>query len=157
MYYKGGNMLHMIRQIMGDSAFRGLLHGLNAYYYHQTVDSRQIEEYISRYAHKDLSKILDQYLRTINIPVLEYKTDRRAKKLSYRWTNCVRGFNMPVKVFAGSGQVFAGRNKGSAGSRKVPAGTINEEWITPTEEWQRRPGTSLTADRNFYIIVKKVD
>ena len=28
MYYKGGNMLHMIRQIMGDSAFRGMLRGL---------------------------------------------------------------------------------------------------------------------------------
>ncbi len=27
MYYKGGNMLHMIREIIGDTAFRGLLRG----------------------------------------------------------------------------------------------------------------------------------
>ncbi|HEY4335248.1 MAG TPA: M1 family metallopeptidase [Puia sp.] len=134
MYYKGGNMLHIIRQILGDSAFRGLLHGLNADFYHQTVDSRQIEEYISRYAHKDLSKIFDEYLRTIMIPVLEYKTG--GNELSYRWTNCVKGFDMPVKILTGGGA---------------------PEWITPTEDWQRHSGNTLSADRNFYITVKKVD
>lgn len=141
MYYKGGNMLHMIRRILGDSAFRGLLHGLNADFYHQTVTSAQIEAYISRYAHRDLSKIFDQYLCTIQIPVLEYKT---GMGLSYRWTNCVKGFDMPVEV--------------SAGGRP-------EEWIRPTEDWQRLQGKTgaadgdktLSADRNFYITVKKAD
>ena len=50
MYYKGGNMLHMIRQIMGDSAFRGMLRGLQKTFYHQTVTTQQIEEYMSQYA-----------------------------------------------------------------------------------------------------------
>ncbi len=147
MYYKGGNMLHIIRQIMGDSAFRGLLHGLNADYYHQTVDSRQIEEYVSRYAHKDLSKIFDQYLRTTKVPVLEYKSNQSGNpggnSISYRWTNCVKGFDMPVKVKFPS--------DGTGGG----AGT--EEWINPTGDWQRHSGASLTADRNFYITVKKAD
>lgn len=116
MYYKGGNMLHMIRQIMGDSAYRGMLHGLQRTFYHQTVTTKQIEDYMSRYAGKDFSKIFDQYLRTTQIPVLTYQTS--GDVISYRWTNCVQGFNMPVKVFCGG---------------------LPEKWIYPTQDWQTMP------------------
>jgi aminopeptidase N len=139
MYYKGGNMVHMIRQILGDSAFRGLLRGLNATFYHQTVTTHQIETYISNYAHLDLSKVFDQYLRTTQIPVLEYKMNGQGR-VSYRWTNCVKGFNMPLKVSL-NGQP--------------------EQWITPQEIW-RTEGEgangegSFSVNRNFYITVKKL-
>jgi aminopeptidase N len=116
MYYKGGNMLHMIRQIMGDSAYRGMLHGLNRTFYHQTVTTAQIENYMSRYAGKDFSRIFDQYLRTTQIPVLTYQTN--GDVISYRWGNCVKGFNMPIKVFVGG---------------------LPEKWIYPTEDWQTMP------------------
>jgi aminopeptidase N len=116
MYYKGGNMLHMIRQIMGDSAYRGMLHGLNRTFYHQTVTTQQIESYMSRYAGKDFSKIFDQYLRTTQIPVLTYQTS--GDVISYHWGNCVKGFNMPIKVFVGG---------------------LPEKWIYPTEDWQTMP------------------
>jgi aminopeptidase N len=116
MYYKGGNMLHMIRQIMGDSAFRGMLHGLQGTFYHQTVTTQQVEEYMSRYAGKDFSKIFDQYLRTTQIPVLTYQTSGNV--ISYRWGNCVKGFDMPVKVFCGG---------------------LPEKWIYPTQDWQTMP------------------
>src|SRR5690606_7350387 len=47
MYYKGGNMLNMIRQIINnDSLWRQILRGLNHTFWHQTVTSRQIEQYI---------------------------------------------------------------------------------------------------------------
>ena len=148
MYFKGAVMLHMIRLIIGDdSIFRGILRGLTTDFYHRTVTTQQIEEYISRYAHKDLSKIFDQYLRTIKVPVLEYRMENQAgadKGLTYRWTNCVKGFDMPLKVSA----------EGKP-----------EEWIRPTEDWQRLQmgvraatgGKPLSADRNFYITVKKAD
>ncbi len=163
MYYKGGNMLHIIRQIIGDSAFREMLHGLQTTFYHQTVTTQQIEEYMSNFAHKDFSKIFDQYLRTIKIPVLSYQSS--GDVISYRWSNCVKGFNMPVKVFIG-------------GAR--------EQWITPTDQWQTIKAASagksilgsnggtdpqqipvgatgnglggdgnFSVDRNFYIMVKK--
>ncbi|HEY0299389.1 MAG TPA: M1 family metallopeptidase, partial [Arachidicoccus sp.] len=46
MYYKGANMINNIRNSMdNDSLFRGLLHGLNTAFYHQTVTSKQIEDY----------------------------------------------------------------------------------------------------------------
>jgi len=150
MYYKGGNMLHMIRQIVGDSLYRKIARGLGADYYHKTVDSRQVEAYFSRYAHKDLSKIFDQYLRTIKIPVLEYRAD--GKGLAYRWTNCIKGFDMPIKVSVGA------------------AAQAKTRWVQPTENWQSLSddgagtGTApaggdagFSVDRNFYITVKKVD
>lgn len=138
MYYKGGNMLHMIRQILGDSSFRGLLHGLTTTFYHKTVTTQQIETFISQYAKRDLSKVFDQYLRTTKIPTLEYKFNS-SSMLSYRWTNCTGGFNMPVKV------VVAGH----------PA-----EWIEPTPEWKTlnfEGEQTFSVDRNFYITARQLN
>ena len=97
MYYKGGNMLHMIRQIMGDSAYRGMLHGLNRTFYHQTVTTGQIESYMSQYAGKDFSKIFDQYLRTTQIPVLTYQTS--GDVISYRWGELRQRFQYADQSF----------------------------------------------------------
>ncbi|HEY0066603.1 MAG TPA: M1 family metallopeptidase, partial [Flavisolibacter sp.] len=70
MYYKGSNMLHTIRQIVNDDAkFRNIIRGLNKDFYHQTVTTRQVEDYISKQSGKNLSKVFDQYLRTTDIPV----------------------------------------------------------------------------------------
>src|SRR6476661_2209253 len=100
MYPKGANLLHTVRQVINnDSVFRTILRGLNKDFYHQTVTSKQVEEYISQKSGKDLSKVFDQYLRTIMIPVLQLKTD--GANLRYKWTNCIKGFNMPVKLTNG--------------------------------------------------------
>jgi len=104
MYYKGGNMLHTIRQVIGnDEKFRQILRGLNKDFYHQTVTTKQIEDYISRKSGIDLSKVFDQYLRTTQIPTLEYyfiadKKEKSKLRLYFRWIDCVKGFNMPVRV-----------------------------------------------------------
>ncbi|HET9433941.1 MAG TPA: M1 family metallopeptidase, partial [Chitinophagaceae bacterium] len=111
MYYKGGNMLHTIRQVINDDEkFRSLLRGLNSTFYHKVVTTQEIESYMSKQSGKDLSKIFDQYLRTTMIPVLEYKMS--GDNMSCRWANCVKGFNMPVKI----------------------SGTV--EWLNPGEEWK---------------------
>ncbi|MEP6616843.1 MAG: M1 family metallopeptidase [Ginsengibacter sp.] len=97
MYYKGGNMLHTIRQVINDDEkFRKILRGLNQTFYHTTVTGKQVENYISSKSGINFSKVFDQYLRTVKIPVLEYKIFNG--KLSYKWMNCVPGFDMPVKV-----------------------------------------------------------
>ncbi len=103
MYYKGGNMLHTIRQIVdNDELWRSILRGINRDFYHQTVTTKQIEEYISQKSGKNLQKVFDQYLRTTSIPTLEYSLKKQ--QLIYRWTNCVPGFDMPVKVRIASGK-----------------------------------------------------
>lgn len=97
MYYKGSNMLHTIRQIIdNDEKFRQILRGLNKNFYHQTVTSRQVEQYISQQSGRDFSKVFDQYLRYKNLPVLELK--QQGSVVKYRWLSDVQGFNMPVKV-----------------------------------------------------------
>ncbi len=103
IYYKASNMMHTIRQVINDdSLFRKILWGLNKTFYHQTVTTKQVENYISEESKIDFSKVFDQYLRTIKIPVLEYSI--KDGELSYRWTNCIPGFNMPVKILNEKGE-----------------------------------------------------
>ena len=138
MYPKGGNMLHTIRQVINDDEkFRQILKGLNKTFYHQTVTTKQIEDYINKESKQNFSKIFDQYLRTTQIPVLQYKID--GYKLSYRYTNCVKGFNLPLKI-------------------KFKT----EQWIKPSEKWKTlnlypEGDNSFSVDPNFYIKTKKVD
>jgi aminopeptidase N len=138
MYYKGGNMLHMIRQVIdNDEKFRSILRGLNSKFYHKTVTSKETEEYISKESGKNFSKVFDQYLRTTQIPVLEYKIE--GYKLSYRYDSCVAGFNMPLKIHFKT-----------------------DQWIKPTEKWQTMEmypegDANFAIDKNFYIKARKVD
>jgi aminopeptidase N len=98
MYYKGGSMLHTIRQIVdNDEKWRSILRGLNKDFYHQVVKGSQIEEYMSSKVGIDLKSVFDQYLRDIRIPVFEYYV--KGNKLTFRWIDCVQGFNMPLRIY----------------------------------------------------------
>jgi aminopeptidase N len=135
-YYKGGNMLHTIRQIVAnDEKWRGILRGAQKTFRHQTIMGRQLEDYISTESGVNLSKVFDQYLRTTKIPVFEYKID--GTTLSYHWSNVVPGFDMPLRVALG----------GDAYKR-----------ITPTEAWQTMglpaAKAGVRVDENFYVDVK---
>lgn len=132
MYYKGSNMLHTIRQVIDDDVkWREILRGLNNTFYHKTVTTKQIEAYMTKLANKDLSKIFDQYLRDIRIPMLEYAIID--DKMKIRWGNVIDGFNMPVRVFID--------------------GEAN--WLSPTTQWSNVELTASNAtikiDPNFYI------
>ena len=97
MYYKGSNMIHTIRQLINDDEkFRSLLNELNKTFYHRIVTTQEIEEFLSTYTHLDLSKIFDQYLRTLDVPILD--TYIKGNKYYYRWKNCISDFNMPIRL-----------------------------------------------------------
>lgn len=97
MYPKGGNMIHSIRHsVDNDELFRSILRGMNKTFYHQTVTASQIEEYISQQAGWNYTKVFEQYLDTTQIPVLEYYFN--GSKVSYRWANCVNGFDLPLAL-----------------------------------------------------------
>ena len=139
MYAKGGNLLHTIRQIVGDDEkWRGILRSLNRTFYHQTVMGSQIERYISEQAGTDLSKVFDQYLRTTKVPVLEYRIV--GDTLAYRWTDVVPGFDMPVAVtLADSGWAV----------------------IRPTEAWRTTAlrlsdRSAFKVDPDYYVVVRDV-
>jgi aminopeptidase N len=99
MYYKGGNMLHTLRQIVNDDQkWKEILRGLNKDFYHQVVEGVQIENALSAKTGINLKPFFDQYLRDIRIPVFEYFV--KGNELNFRWNNCVQGFNMPLKIRA---------------------------------------------------------
>jgi aminopeptidase N len=100
MYPKAANMIHSIRNAMhDDEKFRNMLRFLNKKFYHQTVTADDIREAMERFAGFGLDKIFNQYLHTTQVPVLEYKQD--GAQVSFRWSNCVDGFNLPL--WAGTG------------------------------------------------------
>ena len=97
LYTKGANLLHTLRQIAkDDEIWRMILRGLNSEFYHQTVDTKQIEEFISSKIGFDLTTFFDQYLRDIRIPNLEYSISNGL--LTYRWTNVIDNFTMPLEI-----------------------------------------------------------
>jgi len=134
VYYKASNMLHTIRQVVNnDSLWKEMLRALNANFRHKVVTTRQVEGFMSSFLKMDLQPVFNQYLRTVKIPVLEYRVKR--KKLLYRWNNCVRDFNMRVLV-------------------NVDGTT---QWISPLPKWQTldTPAKDLSADDGFFIRISK--
>ncbi|MEO6403886.1 MAG: M1 family metallopeptidase [Ferruginibacter sp.] len=136
-YYKGSAMLHMIRQIIGDTLFKEVLTGLSKEFYHQTVNTNQILDFLNRYTKKNFTKIFDQYLKTIQIPTLSYSL--QDSTFQYRWENCIKDFSMPVKI------TFDGKNY---------------QFIFPSTQWQTfKVSTTnlygMQVDRNFYISISE--
>ncbi|MGB3591198.1 MAG: M1 family metallopeptidase [Nonlabens sp.] len=97
MYYKGANILHTLRQLIDDDEkWRTILRGLNSEFYHKTVTTMQVEQYIAREAWMDLDKFFDQYLRTTKIPILRHKIENGV--LSYTYDRVIEGFQMPIDI-----------------------------------------------------------
>jgi aminopeptidase N len=133
MYNKGGNMLHTLRQLIdNDEKWRLILRKMNAHFYHQTVRTKQIEDFLSIETGFDLNPFFNQYLRTIKIPTLEHTIEN--KTIKYRWTNTVANFKMPLKISIDG----------------------EEKWIYPTSNWKnlalKSAITSFLIDENFYIF-----
>lgn len=140
MYIKGANMVHTIRQLINDDTkFRKILRGMNKTFYHQTVTTAMIENYISTQSGLKLNKVFDQYLRHSAVPVLEYKINDG--RLSFRWNADVKNFDMPVKV-------------------SLKPGTY--AFIYPTANWKEVKldagvkSDQFKVDPNFYIFSKNL-
>lgn len=99
MYPKPSNMLHSIRHGLNDDVlFRNILRGLNKDFYQQMVTSKQVENYINQKAKFNYDKVFDQYLRTTQIPSFEFYVAADKKSVTYRYTTCVKGFNLPITL-----------------------------------------------------------
>ncbi|WP_417941652.1 M1 family metallopeptidase [Flavobacterium sp. RS13.1] len=137
MYPKGANMLHMIRQVINDDVkWKSILRGLNSTFYHQTVTSKQIEDYINNQSGINFNRVFAQYLTTTKIPVLEYIF--KDGSFGYHWSNCVAEFNMPVKV-------------------KINGIDI---WLNPTTEWKSEKITgdqkTIEVSKDFYVTTSNI-
>jgi aminopeptidase N len=135
MYYKGGNLLNMIRQILqDDDKWRLILRGLNKEFYHKTVTTGQVESYISTQVGWNLEKVFDQYLRDVRIPIFEYY--QQGGEIQYRWTNVVKDFDMPVDVLLNGKAV---RLQAKTAWQKLEVSSLQE----------------LVVDADYYVGVLK--
>ncbi len=135
MYEKGSSMISMIRlTINNDSLFREILRGLNKDFYHQTVTTQQIEDYINEKSEIDLSKLFNQYLRTTHVPQLSYYYSDDSSKVNIKWDSVVAGFDMPI--------------------------VYGNTRIVPTEKWQTLNDVTLFKkdwiEKHYYVRVKEV-
>jgi aminopeptidase N len=139
-YPKGANMLMTMRAVVHDDAkWLATLRGLNSTFRHQTVTAKQVRDYMSQTTGVDLTKIFVQYQETVMIPVLEYRVT--GDSLSYRWTEVIPGFDMPVDLVLPGGQ---------------------SQRIHPTESWQtmKSPiaaGAELEVNEEYYVQVQRVE
>ena len=95
IYNKGANLIHTIRALMNnDSLFRQILRGMNRDFALTPTTSQDVEQYWIKQSGLELQPIFDQYLRTTQIPKLEFREANG--KTECRWTNCLPTFYMAV-------------------------------------------------------------
>ena len=137
MYYKGANILHMIRTVINDDEkWRNILRGLNKDFYHSIVTSKQVENYVAEKSGLELDLFWDQYLRTTMIPTFEYTLEDSTIK--YRLINIVEDLVMPIKFRFYETEVLD---------------NVGGQWRSITV---KKPIDSIAIDRNYFIDVKKL-
>tara|TARA_B100000073_G_scaffold7031_1_gene6129 strand:- start:339 stop:1157 length:819 start_codon:yes stop_codon:yes gene_type:complete len=135
LYSKGANILHTLRQICkDDEKWRKILRGLNEEFYHKTVTTKEIEDYISEKMSYNLAPFFDQYLRDFRIPTLEYSINDGY--LNLRWINVIDDFKMPVEIEIDNNKLF----------------------IECETSYKRIPIKSdkIKIDKDYYVFSKKI-
>ena len=132
MYYKGGNLVHFVRQLFDDDEkFRAALREMNKRFYHKITTSAEVEKFWSEQVGRDLAPLFEQYLRNVKVPTLEIL--KQGNKIKYRWSDCQANFNAPIRVFVDG----------------------NATWLYPTNSWKEykinKKVVELKPDINFYV------
>ena len=132
MYYKGGNLVHYVRQLFDDDEkFRAALREMNKRFYHKITTSTEVEKFWSEQVGRDLAPLFDQYLRDVKVPTLEIL--KQGNKIKYRWSDCQANFNAPIRVFVDG----------------------NTTWLYPSNSWKeykpKNKDAELKPDLNFYV------
>ena len=136
MYFKGANVLHTVRQLVGDDErWRQALRGLQSTYRHQTVTGVEVRDFLAEATGVDLAAVFEQYLETTRVPILDVRLD--GGRLLYRWADVVPGFTMPVEV--------------TLGARRAT--------LRPTRAWQSAPtgvrsASEVLVDPDYYVTLR---
>ena len=119
MYAKSSAILHTIRSLIdNDSVWFDILKSMANEFKYQTIDGRDILNYINKKSGYDFDNFYEQYLYTSKLPELQYKLVGWGKKktLHYRW-NAIDGFDMPIKITHQKNHY---------------------DWIYPSNEWKKK-------------------
>jgi aminopeptidase N len=119
IYYKGTWILHTLRSVIdNDTLWFGMIKDFSLTYKQKHVTTTQLIDFFSKRSGKNLKPFFQQYLYRADLPVFEYKMEERGEgnlTMSYRWSNTVKGFEMPIKITVTKG---------------------NFETVTPAKKWQ---------------------
>ncbi|MDQ2666023.1 MAG: hypothetical protein M3Z05_08440, partial [Gemmatimonadota bacterium] len=108
-YQKGGYILYMLHQQLGDSAFFGGLRSYYATYRHSTVLTDDLRRELERASGRSLQQFFDQWLRRPGVPILNvsWMHDERTGAVSMHVVQTARGgayqLSAPVTVTTAAG------------------------------------------------------
>ena len=135
LYSKGANVLHTLRQIFNnDESWRNVLRGLNKEFYHKTVTTDEIEQFIDDKLDLNLKPFFNQYLRDPRVPVFDYYFSEGF--LYYRWKNVIDNFEMPIEI-------------------KIDKETIVLNATTSFKKLKVESYNNIKVDKDYYVFVNK--
>ena len=141
MYYKGSLMLHTLRSLIeDDELWFEIIKGIANDFKYQTIDGKEIINYINEKAGKDFTDFFNQYLKNKEIPVFQYSLQKEGRNytLVYRW-EANPNFDMPILINTGS----------------------KDFWIYPNKDWNEEDLGGFdkydfrVRDDLFFIDIKK--
>ena len=139
-YFKGALFLHTLRSVVDDDKrWWKLLRDFYQRFKYQNIMTEDVVRFFNKEVGQDLTPLFDQYLRRVNLPVLELAFNEKEGTVAFRWNADERAFAMPVKV-------------GDA-----------KRWLTirPTTEWQlmkapmSRDAFEVATDLYYVNVVKQ--
>ncbi|MFM7023974.1 MAG: M1 family metallopeptidase [Flavobacteriales bacterium] len=104
-YPKGSWMLHTMRNMVNnDSLWFATIKGITTDFKYKTVDTKEIETYMSQKLGRDLSPVFNQYLRSKEVPLLKVTTEKKRSKVNLKceW----KGVSLPVLYSVDNGTTW---------------------------------------------------
>jgi aminopeptidase N len=101
VYYKGAALLQCLRAtIDNDTLFKNMLKDFQLKFKYKVVCSDDFIHFVNAYTGHNYSAFFDIFLYKTDIPILEYKYQRRDGNLilTYKWTGVEDGFEMPFSI-----------------------------------------------------------
>ena len=99
MYFKGALFLDTLRNAVNDDTrWWQLIRDTFEHFKYQNILTGDLIRFFSAELKQDMTPIFDQYLRRVDLPVLQLTFDEAAKRVAYRWKADERAFALPIKV-----------------------------------------------------------
>jgi aminopeptidase N len=102
-------MIATLRCVMNnDSLFFDMLRGLQKHFAYQSVNTKEVVQFINGITGSDYTYLFDQYLKYPKIPVLNISLQQSGSGLDIRfqWKANVTDFRLPVKASTGKDSFF---------------------------------------------------
>jgi aminopeptidase N len=115
LYFKGSSIWYTFRNVLNDDAewFR-FLREIQSDYRYKCISTTELINYINQFFNYNYTSFFEQYVFNPQIPVLEIQKKTGSETYGFRWSSCIPGFDMPLKI-------------------ETPHQTIN---IHPNTDWQ---------------------